>query len=575
MDIGEKSKSGKDNTSISVDVERIGSVDRHLIKTGFNDFNDLVDEEKYGGVKRKLTGRHLSTIIIGSSIGTGLFIGIKSPFQHGSLSLFLGFIIWACLNVYPLMLAVGEMGSYLPIKGSFIHFAARWVDPALGFACTIIYVYTCLMFICVELTGFSSCIGYFTDVNPGVFIAVGLVTIFVFNTMAVNFYGEIEFVATFLKIFLIIGLMLFSLISMCGGNPKHNAYGFQHWTEGGLFRPYLVGGATGKFLGWWNTLIYAAFACGGADILSLVAFEVSQPRKSMGIAAKRSYVRIYLFYFGGIFFMNCLIASNDKNLTNATELGLVGAAASPWVIGIRNVGVHGLDALVNVLIISAAWSCGNAFTYSATRSIYSGSLAGYLPRFFSKCLKNGCPIYCVLFAMLVGCLSFLNVKNSTNVVLNWFINLATTGMICTYTVIWLNYFKFRKALKAQDKEDEFNQGPYYKMPKFIRIYFTPFAFLLNNLVLVFNGFWVFFPGNLTVANLFTSYFAPVFFVIVYFGWKILKKTHIRTNEEADITTGKSEIDDEEEMERQFLETKVKRKGFFWSCWYKFSAFAFE
>ncbi|OJA20468.1 hypothetical protein AZE42_04903 [Rhizopogon vesiculosus] len=30
--------------------------------------------------------------------------------------------------------SIGEMTSHAPVSGSFPHFAARWVDPALGFA---------------------------------------------------------------------------------------------------------------------------------------------------------------------------------------------------------------------------------------------------------------------------------------------------------------------------------------------------------------------------------------------------------------------------------------------------------
>ena len=48
------------------------------------------------------------------------------------------------------MQAIGEMCSYLPIKGSFFHFSARYVDPALGFASSLIYTYTALMFVCIE-----------------------------------------------------------------------------------------------------------------------------------------------------------------------------------------------------------------------------------------------------------------------------------------------------------------------------------------------------------------------------------------------------------------------------------------
>lgn len=538
----------KEKQDITIDVEQLGSTEQHIVTTGFEDFNDKLDVEKYGTTQRKLSSRHVSLMIIGQSIGTGLFVGLSSPLvTSGSLSLFLGFIFWACLMIWPLMLAVGEMCSYIPLKGSFLHFAARWVDPALGFACTMIYLYTCLMFICVEAVAFASVIGYWTDVNPGVFIAIALILFLFFNVVGVNWYGEIEFWSSILKVLLIVGLMVFGLISMVGGNPQRKVYGFQHWKEGGLMKEYLVSGSTGRFLGWWNVLIYAAFACGGPDLLAMVAGEIESPRINIGKAAKRSYIRIYLFYFGGIFFMNTLCASNNPDLLAAKALGAAGAAASPWVIGVKSVGVSGLDSLVNAIVMTSAWSCGNGFCYAATRCAYSASLAGYLPRFFSKCLKNGAPIYCVVGSVLIGMLSFLSVGRSTAEVFNWFINLATTGILCTYLCIWWCYFKFRSAMKAQGNPVESPDYSYYKVPKFIHPYMTYFGVVINGLVLFFNGFWIFFPGQFLIANLFTSYFAPVFFIVLFVVWKLVKKTHFRSNLEADLTTGKQEIDEEEEM----------------------------
>ena len=99
------------------------------------------------------------------------------------------------------MQCVAEMCSFLPIKVSFLHYSARWVDPAMGFACTMIYLYTTLMFVCVEVVAFASVIGFWTDANPGIFIAVGILSILFFNVFGVNWYGEIEFVSSMLKVF--------------------------------------------------------------------------------------------------------------------------------------------------------------------------------------------------------------------------------------------------------------------------------------------------------------------------------------------------------------------------------------
>ena len=35
---------------------------------------------------------------------------------------------------YATLCSLGEMTAFAPISGSFPHYAARWADPALGFA---------------------------------------------------------------------------------------------------------------------------------------------------------------------------------------------------------------------------------------------------------------------------------------------------------------------------------------------------------------------------------------------------------------------------------------------------------
>lgn len=561
-------------SSFAIDIENVASPNRDYISSGAADFHDRFDAAKYGSTKRKLSSRHVSLMIIGQSIGTGLYIGLKTPLRtSGSLSLFLGFIAWGCTMVWPLMQAVGEMATYLPLKGSFLHYAARWLDPAMGFAITIVYMYTSLMFLCVELVAFASVISYWTDALPAIFITVALVTTLFFNVFGVNWYGEVEFFASILKVILIVGLMFFGLIAMCGGAPLGEVLGFKNWREGGLFKAYLVPGATGRFLGFWNVLVYTAFACGGADLLGMVSGEISLPRKNIPLAAKRTYIRIYLFYIGGVFFMNTLCASNNPLLDQAIASGRAGAASSPWVIGIKTVGVHGLDSLVNAVVMTSAWSCGNGFVYGAARSCYSASLAGYLPRIFSKCLKSGCPIVCIIFCMSIGCFSYLSVGKSSNEVFNWFINLSTTGILTTYAVMWMCYFKFKKAVKAQNLDQQDDR--YFKIPKWSTPWLPIWGAFFNMLVLIFNGFWIFFPGQFSAANLFTAYFSPVFFFVLFFGWKFWHKTHWRTALEADLTTGKAEIDEEEAIEKEYIASLPKKEGLLWKIWYKFADFCFN
>lgn len=80
-------------------------------------------------------------------------------------------------------------------------------------------------------------------------------------------------------------------------------------------------------------------------------------------------------------------------------------------------------------------------------------------------------------------------------------------------------------------------------PRWLKRWVCYFSFFVMFLILFFNGFYIFFPGRFTVADLFTSYFAPIFYIVLYVFWKIWKRTKIISPEEADITTGKQEVDE--------------------------------
>ncbi len=62
-------------------------------------------------------------------------------------------------------------------------------------------------------------------INPGVFIAVFLVTIILINYLGVSFFGEFEFWLSSLKVLIIVALILLSFILVLGGGPDHDRKG--------------------------------------------------------------------------------------------------------------------------------------------------------------------------------------------------------------------------------------------------------------------------------------------------------------------------------------------------------------
>lgn len=172
------------------------------------------------------------------------------------------------------------------------------------------------------------------------------------------------------KIILLFGLVFLTLITMCGGNPRHDAYGFRYWKNGLAMHPYYADGAVGRFLGWWKVMLYAGFTISGPDMIALAAGEIQNPRRTIPRVARLIFYRLVGFYVVGVLAVGIICSSRDPRLMGAVENNEAGSAASPWVIGIQNLGIPFLPHLINAMILLSGWSCGNAYLYSSSRTLY-------------------------------------------------------------------------------------------------------------------------------------------------------------------------------------------------------------
>ena len=53
----------------------------------------------------------------------------------------------------------------------------------------------------------------------------------VLNGLAVKWFGVSEFYLSSFKIFLMLGLIMYTFVTMVGGNPSGHAYGFTYWND--------------------------------------------------------------------------------------------------------------------------------------------------------------------------------------------------------------------------------------------------------------------------------------------------------------------------------------------------------
>ena len=239
-----------------------------------------------------------------------------------------------------------------------------------------------------------------------------------------KWYGESEFWLALGKVVLIIGLIIYTFITMLGANPLHDRFGFRYWKNPGAFAELYKTGHLGRFLGFLQCLIQASFTIAGPDYVSMAAGEAENPRVVMPRAFNAVFYRLTSFFVLGSLAVGINVPYNDKELAAAFKSGLPGAAASPYVVAMNRLKIQVLPDIVNAMVLTAAFSAGNSYVYCASRSLFGLALEGKAPRFLTRCTKTGVPIYCVGVVLLISLLSFLQVSNNASIVLQWFVNLV-------------------------------------------------------------------------------------------------------------------------------------------------------
>ncbi|KAL4740182.1 amino acid permease/ SLC12A domain-containing protein [Aspergillus similis] len=494
----------------------------------------------YDHTHRKLKPRHVQLIGIGGTIGTALYVQIGQTLAKGGPgSLFIAYTLWI-LN----LLGLAEMVTYLPISSPFIRFAGRYVDDAFGVAAGYnFFVFEAAM-VPMEVTACSS----ITGPTRSLWQQYSLLCLFFLraflNVFAVKWYGESEFWLASSKVLLSVGLILFTFITMLGGNPLNDRFGFRYWNEPGSFAEYYKEGDLGRWLGFLACLINASFTIAGPDYISMAAGESVDPRGNLPKAYNGMFYRLTAFFVLGALCVGILVPHNDKTMADAFDNDAPGAAASPYVIAMDRLGIPVLPHIVNAMILLAVFSAGNSYVYCGSRTLYGLALDGKAPRFFTKCTKSGVPVYCVAAVLLIGLISFLQVSNSASVVLNWIISLVTASQLINFSVITFTYTRFRKALIAQGISRD--TLPYKSLGQ----PYVAYVALVSTIIMAFfGGYEVFLPGNWDVPTFLFSYTMIGVFPVIYFGWKIFHRTSVRKPEEIDLFTGVEEI---EEYTRNYI-----------------------
>ncbi|KAJ6127186.1 Arginine permease CAN1 [Penicillium sp. IBT 18751x] len=492
-------------------------------------------------LQRRLKSRHLQMIAIGGTIGTGLFIGSGTALANaGPVGALIAYIFIGSI-VFSVMTSLGEVATYLPVAGAFTSYATRLVDPSLGFAMGWIYWFSWAITFALELTATGLIIQYWDPtIQISIFIGVFWVFITALNFLPVNFYGELEFWFSAIKILTVIGFMIFA-ICVDAGVGQQGYLGFHNWVHPGPFADYLITpGPKAKFIGFWAVLIQAGFSCQGTELVGLAAGESENPRETVPKAIRTTFLRIILFYVLSVFFIGLLVPSDNKELLTGTT----NAAASPFVIAAKLAGIKVLPSLINAVLLIVVLSAANANVYSGSRMLIGLAQERFAPAFFTKTNKGGVPYYGVAATAAFGLLGFLNVSNSGSTVFNWLLNITTVAGFILWASLNVCHIAFMRALKARKMSRDLLP---YKAP--FQPFLAYYGLFFNILIMLTQGFTAWIP-SFDVESFFIAYISLILFAILYIGHKLVFRDKFVSPMQADLDTGRLEI------ESEYWETKV-------------------
>ncbi|KIM68240.1 hypothetical protein SCLCIDRAFT_1209652 [Scleroderma citrinum Foug A] len=506
---------------------------------------------------RRLKQRHIA-----GTLGTGLFLGSGQALSGaGPVGALIAYSLVGTV-AYSSLCSLGEMTSFAPVPGSFPYYAARWVDPALGFAVGHFWL---VVTVPVELSGVQLLTQFYyngqsdaagcdavnnstnsTPVmqNPTILrpsISYPVTVAAWAASCVINIFGA-RFVVSnvctsqlnVLLVCLITGLIIAGLVIDLGGAPTKDRLGFRYWKNPGVFaRAHLVEDdiQLDRFLGVMSVIVQAAFSFQGMEIAAIAASETESPRRNVAKAIRKSFFRILFFYILGIFVAGLIVPFDSPLLLQPFQSASTASAiVSPYVIAMKCVSIRVLPQVVNAGLITSAFSAGNSFLFAASRILFGLAVQGQAPAFFLRTTNNGVPIVAVLFTGSFGLLSLMGVSQHPQKVFQWLVNLSTVGDFFSWATINLTYYYFYCGLKQQGR-DRKNLQYWSRLQPWLSIW----GVFWCTIFILISGFQVFWRFN--ASDFFSAYINIPIFLGLYLLWKISKKTEMWIPEDMDFDSG--------------------------------------
>ena len=372
------------------------------------------------GYHKSLKPRQLQMIAIGGAIGTGLFLGAGGRLSEAGPGLF---IVYAVCGVFVFLIlrAMGELVLHRPSSGSFVSYAREFLGEKAAFAAGWMYFLNWAMTTIVDSTAIAIYFRFWSVFDPvpqWLIALIALALVLGVNLVSVSVFGELEFWAALVKVLALTAFLVAGTSFLAG----------RYQIEGNL-TGFSVIAETG---GWFPTGMLplvlvtsgVVFAYAAVELVGTAAGETAEPEKIMPRAINSVIARIALFYVGSLFLLALLLPYTDYS-----------ADESPFVTFFAKIGIDGAGPLMNIVVLTAAFSSLNAGLYSTGRILRSMAMNGSAPKFTGVISRRGVPYGGILLTASIGLLGVLLNSYVPEMAFEIVLNVASLGILASWATI--------------------------------------------------------------------------------------------------------------------------------------------
>ncbi|MGH8279133.1 MAG: amino acid permease [Gammaproteobacteria bacterium] len=380
------------------------------------------------GLRRSVSARQMAMIALGSSIGTGLFLGAGIAIATAGPAVLISYVIGAVIALI-MMYSLAELTVVHPTAGAFGAQAEYYLGGGAGYVTRYMYWSAQVLAIGGEATAIGLYMGFWFPAVPHVVWVAGAAAVLIaLNASNVKNFGRAEYWFTTIKITAIIAFIVAGLVlifrNFAGVHGVNNLY-----SDGG-FMPH---GWTGV----WFAVLMAVFSYYGVEVVAVSAGETSEPKKNIPKAFRLQVVRLIVFYLLSLSVMLAIVPWTDT--------GAVTVSQSPFVLTLDKLGFPLATGVMNFVILTAALSSMNANLYVSTRMIFSLARSGQGPALLGRVTqKHGIPAGALGFSS-IGIIVALALNVYTPAAFNILFGVSIFGGIFVWIMILVTFIAYRRS----------------------------------------------------------------------------------------------------------------------------------